>query len=100
MHDEEEPARHLLRVIAKPEDRERLAALFSPRPLRWDCGSIRAERRVQAAHIVEVETPHGTVRIKVSGNGSFAPEYEDCKVLAHANGAPLNRLSPTRILLI
>ena len=31
---------------------------------------------------MEVETPHGKVRMKVSGHGAVAPEYEDCRALA------------------
>ena len=46
-----------------------------------------AERRVQARRWVEVETPHGKVRMKVAGEGSFAPEYEDCRTLALARPA-------------
>jgi len=33
---------------------------------------------VQARTFTEVETPHGKVRIKVAGDGGYAPEYEDC----------------------
>jgi uncharacterized protein (DUF111 family) len=39
-----------------------------------------------------VETPHGKVRVKVSGAGSFAPEYEDCHRLAAATGVPLKQI--------
>jgi uncharacterized protein (DUF111 family) len=37
---------------------------------------------------VEVETPYGKVRVKVSGHGSFAPEYDDCRAIAAATGTP------------
>ena len=49
--------------------------------------SIR-ERVVQARRLVEVETLHGKVRIKVSER-SFAPEYEDCRALARSSGVAL-----------
>ncbi len=81
----------LLRVIARPEDQERLAALMfaeTSTGLRL----YRAERRVQARRTVEVETPHGRVRIKVSEDGRFSPEYEDCRKLALASGAPLREI--------
>jgi uncharacterized protein (DUF111 family) len=39
--------------------------------------------------MVEVETPFGTVRIKVSGHGAFAPEYEDCRTIALRTNTPL-----------
>jgi uncharacterized protein (DUF111 family) len=41
---------------------------------------------------VEVETPHGKVRIKIGEHGSFAPEYEDCRKLAEASGVPLREI--------
>ena len=48
-----------------------------------------AERRVQARHVVEVETPYGKVRVKVAANGGFSPEYEDCRKLAIEKNIPL-----------
>ena len=48
-----------------------------------------AERRVQARDWVDVETPHGKVRMKVSGEGAYAPEYEDCRRIAQESGVPL-----------
>ena len=51
-----------------------------------------AERRVQARGWVEVETPHGIVRVKVSGEGGFAPEYEDCRRVAQESGVPLKQV--------
>ena len=51
-----------------------------------------AERRVQARHMLEVETLHGKVKMKVAGDGSFAPEYEDCRRLALATGVPLKQI--------
>ena len=51
-----------------------------------------AERRVQARTFVEVETPHGKVRIKVAGDGGYAPEYEDCRKLAQESGIALKQV--------
>jgi hypothetical protein len=48
-----------------------------------------AERRVQSRTWQEVETRYGKVRVKVSGEGRYAPEYEDCRKLALASGAAL-----------
>jgi uncharacterized protein (DUF111 family) len=36
-----------------------------------------------------VETAYGKVRVKVAGNGSFSPEYEDCRKLALEKNVPL-----------
>jgi hypothetical protein len=41
---------------------------------------------------VEVETPHGKVRIKIAENGSYAPEYDDCRKLARETGVPLKQI--------
>ena len=47
---------------------------------------------MQARTWVEVDTPHGKVRMKVSGEGSYAPEYEDCRQIALASGVPLKQI--------
>jgi uncharacterized protein (DUF111 family) len=82
----------LLRVIARPEDQETLAQLVFAETSTLGLRVYKAERRVEARRIVEVETPHGIVRIKVSCEGHFAPEYEDCRRLALESGAPLKQI--------
>jgi len=78
----------LLRVIARPEDQERLAQIVFAETSTLGLRIHSAERRVQERRIVAVETEFGTVKIKVSGNG-FAPEYEDCRAIAERTGTPL-----------
>ena len=51
-----------------------------------------AERRVQERSFTEVETPYGKVKIKVSSEGSYAPEYEDCRRLATESGVALKHI--------
>ena len=82
----------LLRVIAKPEDREALAQVVFEETTTLGLRTYSAERRVKARCFVEVETPHGKVRIKVTDDGSFAPEYDDCRRLARASGVPLKKI--------
>jgi len=48
-----------------------------------------AERRVQARTVAEVDTRFGRVRVKVSSEGSYAPEYEDCRRIARESGVAL-----------
>ncbi len=79
----------LLRVIAKPEDQERLAQIVFAETSTLGLRVYAAERRVQQRQVVEVETSFGRVRGKVSGHGSFAPEYDDCKAIAARTGTPL-----------
>jgi uncharacterized protein (TIGR00299 family) protein len=93
----------LLRVIARPADRERLAQLIFAETSTLGVRVYAAERRVRPRSFAEVETPYGKVRVKVSSEGDFAPEYEDCRklaleagvalkvVIAEANYAYLNR---------
>ncbi|MGD0015532.1 MAG: nickel pincer cofactor biosynthesis protein LarC, partial [Bryobacteraceae bacterium] len=82
----------LLRVIARPEDQEALAQLVFAETSTLGLRVYPAERRVQARSIVEVSTPHGKVRVKVSADGRYAPEYEDCRRLALATGVPLQQI--------
>jgi uncharacterized protein (DUF111 family) len=51
-----------------------------------------AERRVKSRSVMNVETSHGRVRVKISEDGSFAPEYEDCRDLARKTGLPLKQI--------
>lgn len=82
----------LLRVLARPEDQERLAEIVFAETSTLGLRLYRAERRVRARRTVEVEIPAGKVRIKVSEDGRFAPEYEDCRRLALASGKPLREI--------
>src|SRR4051794_8726791 len=82
----------LLRVVARPEDREMLAQQIFAETSTLGVRTYTAERRVRARTFTEVETPYGKVNIKVSSEGDFAPEYEDCRKLAAATGAPLKQI--------
>jgi uncharacterized protein (TIGR00299 family) protein len=82
----------LLRVLARPEDREDLARIIFAETSTLGLRIYSAERRVQERRWVDVETPHGKVRMKVSGEGSYAPEYEDCRRIAHESNVPLKHI--------
>ena len=82
----------LLRVIAKPEHRETLAAMIFAETTTLGLRTYEAERRVKARVIEEIETSYGKVRIKTSEDGWFAPEYEDCRKLAIDRGVPLKQV--------
>jgi uncharacterized protein (DUF111 family) len=81
-----------LSVIARPEQQENLAAVLFAETSTLGLRIHTAERRVQARNIVNVETPHGRVRVKVSDSGWFAPEYEDCRKLAAERNVPLKQV--------
>jgi uncharacterized protein (TIGR00299 family) protein len=82
----------LLRVVAKPEHREALAQLIFAETSTLGLRMYAAERRVQSRTWAEVETRYGKVRIKVGSEGSYAPEYEDCRKLAVASGVALKHI--------
>jgi len=79
----------LLRVIARPEDQERLAQIIFAETSTLGLRIHSAERRVEPRSMIEIETPLGRVRGKVSAQGAFAPEYDDCKLIAQRTGTPL-----------
>jgi uncharacterized protein (TIGR00299 family) protein len=83
---------HLLKIVAKPEDREALAQIVFAETSTIGLRIYTAERRVQARSFVTVETPYGKVNVKVTPEGHFAPEFEDCRQLARAAGAPLKQV--------
>jgi uncharacterized protein (TIGR00299 family) protein len=82
----------LLRVIATPESQEDLAQLIFAETTTLGLRIYKAERRVQSRRIAEVDTAYGTVRIKIAADGSFTPEYDDCRELARKTGTPLKEI--------
>ncbi len=82
----------LIRVIARPEDKETMARLLLAETSTFGVRIYTAERRCQSRRFVEVATPHGPVRFKITEDGSGAPEYEDCRRLAQAAGVPLKQV--------
>jgi uncharacterized protein (TIGR00299 family) protein len=82
----------LLTVLTRPEHREEMAAILFAETSTLGLRIHDAERRVQPREIVEIDTPHGRVRMKVAAEGNFAPEYEDCRRLAAERGVPLKEI--------
>jgi uncharacterized protein (TIGR00299 family) protein len=83
---------NLLRVVCKNEHREALVQVIFAETSTLGLRIHAAERRVQARSFQEVETPYGPVRIKLSSEGSYAPEYEDCRALAAKTGIALKHI--------
>jgi uncharacterized protein (TIGR00299 family) protein len=79
----------MLSVITPPELTEQLAAVLFAETSTLGLRILQAERRVLARQMAEVETSFGKVRVKYNEEGSFAPEYEDCRQAATAMGVPL-----------
>ena len=79
----------LLRVIARPEDQEKLAQLILAETTSLGVRMYSAQRRVLERRMVPVTTPFGEVRMKVAQEGSASPEYDDCQKLARERRVPL-----------
>lgn len=86
----------LLRVLARPSEREALARLLfaestaiGVRTQEWDRLLLQREQR-------RVETRFGRVRVKcvtgIDGGVQFSPEYDDCKKAAKRSGASLREI--------
>lgn len=82
-----------IQVLAKPDDRDRLGDMLLAETTTLGIRYYAAQRRVLARSWKTVSTIYGDIRIKVASEGgairNFAPEYEDCKQLAHDKKAPL-----------
>jgi len=87
----------LLRVIARPEDRERLAQIVFAETSTLGLRIQEVERRIQERRVITVETVFGPIRGKIAGGktegeATFAPEYEDCREIAARTGTPLREV--------
>ena len=83
---------HLLNVVSKPEDRDKLAQIVFAETSTIGLRIYSAERRVQPRRFVAVDTPYGAVNVKVTAEGHFAPEFEDCRRVAREWGVPLKQV--------
>jgi pyridinium-3,5-bisthiocarboxylic acid mononucleotide nickel chelatase len=82
----------LVRVLARPADGERLAALVLEHTSALGVRVQTLERLIAQRLERTVQTPWGEVRVKVKllGEQEFvAPEYEDCARVARAAHVPL-----------
>ena len=83
---------NLLQVIARPEDRDSLAQIIFAETTTLGVRMYAADRRVQVRSFVDVDTAYGPVRIKVTQEGYYAPEFEDCRRLAAQSGVALKHI--------
>jgi uncharacterized protein (TIGR00299 family) protein len=83
----------LLRVLGRPGDGERLAALVLEHTSALGVRVQSIERLIARRSSRTVNTPWGDVRVKVKHLGErefVAPEYEDCARVARAANIPLS----------
>jgi uncharacterized protein (TIGR00299 family) protein len=86
----------LLTVLCRPADSDRMMDLIFRETTTIGVRTYRANRRTLQRESVAVETPLGTVHLKISrSNGqvlNVAPEYEDCQRIAAERGVPLKQV--------
>ncbi|HWF10284.1 MAG TPA: nickel pincer cofactor biosynthesis protein LarC [Bryobacteraceae bacterium] len=81
----------LLQVLAENHKCEEIAAILFRETTTLGMRFHNVERRVQKREWIEVQTPHGIVRVKAGDHG-FAPEYEDARKIASISGIPLKQV--------
>jgi pyridinium-3,5-bisthiocarboxylic acid mononucleotide nickel chelatase len=83
-------------VLCAPEHTEALAQLLFEETTTIGLRIHEAGRLVLDREILNVETPYGTVRVKVAKRAgkvmNVAPEYEDCQRLAAEKSVPLKEV--------
>jgi hypothetical protein len=83
----------LLRVICRPADSAAMTSILFEETSTLGVRRHLMERETLPRTIREVQTPYGPVRVKMArlpnGRVKAAPEYEDCRRLADAQGVPL-----------
>jgi uncharacterized protein (TIGR00299 family) protein len=82
-------------ALCPPSAREAVAAAILRESTTIGVRFSTRQRTVLPRRMVDVDTPWGTVPVKVAGDGeaaNAAPEYEACRKLAQAAGVPVKRV--------
>lgn len=83
----------MLSVLCRPQDAADLESILFQETSTLGIRRRQVERRALERFSREVETPYGTIRVKIArlpnGDRKLAPEYEDCKRAAEAHRVPL-----------
>ena len=86
----------LLRVLARPSERQAMAALMLTESSAIGVRTTEWDRLMLERDIVSVQTAFGRLRVKrvrdLDGNESFSPEYDDCKRAARKHDVPLREV--------
>ena len=86
----------LLRVLARPSERSRLARLLFTHSSAIGVRAIECDRMVLPRQTRRVKTPYGQIAVKLvtDGEGRLLPsaEYDDCKKAARRTGVPLREV--------
>jgi len=86
----------LVSVLCAPETSDALAQMLFEQTTTIGVRIYEARRKVLERDLLSVETPYGTVKVKVAKREgkvlNVAPEYEDCQRLAMEKGVPLKQV--------
>lgn len=86
----------LVRVLARPVDRDRLARVLFAESTAIGVRMSEWDRLVLERKTVRLKTPLGSIRVKVilgpSGRVQYSPEYDDCKRAAKKSGLALREV--------
>ena len=86
----------VLSVIARPENTNTLRTLILTETSSLGVREQCTQRSILPRDRLEVETPWGKTFVKVghlpNGQHKYAPEFEDCRVLARKAGVPLREV--------
>jgi pyridinium-3,5-bisthiocarboxylic acid mononucleotide nickel chelatase len=82
----------LLRVIAEEKDADALSELILQESTTLGVRSFPVSRKKLPREVREVETRFGKVRVKISGEVRFQPEYDDCRRIAREKGVPIQEV--------
>jgi hypothetical protein len=82
----------LLRVIAEEKDAEKLTEVILRETTTLGVRSYAVTRKKLPREVKEVETKYGKIRVKISGDIRFQPEYEDCRRVAMEKGVPIQEV--------
>jgi pyridinium-3,5-bisthiocarboxylic acid mononucleotide nickel chelatase len=87
---------HLVTVMSPPDLASRLSELLLRHSTTLGVRLTPAQRVIAARRIVEVDTPLGSVRVKVKELAGtpvdVAPEFEDCRRIARESGRDLREV--------
>jgi len=86
----------LVSVLCTPETSDALAQMLFEQTTTIGVRIYEARRKVLKRELLSVETPYGTVKVKVAKREgkvlNVAPEYDDCQRLAMEKGVPLKQV--------
>jgi pyridinium-3,5-bisthiocarboxylic acid mononucleotide nickel chelatase len=82
----------LLRVLAEEKDAEKLSELILRESTTLGVRNYLVGRKKLPREVREVETRFGKVRVKVSGDFRFQPEYDDCRRIAMEKRVPIQEV--------